>query len=274
MPEQPNWDFIKQAAAKITDKPNEVYGICLRGKPGWGENMAVPDHDGQLVRRALVRRELEAGVQRPAVEGDAGDLSRPDEELRAARRHRPTGSTRTWRCSSPASAACGSMPRSPPRSCPIRRTRRSPTRSASRRRRAARPARTPTGCGRGRSRSRPVRSRPAAAEKFIAWATGKDYLDLVAAKDGWANVPPGTRKSLYANPEYLKAAPFAKLTLEGDRLGQSRQGRQFAAEALYRRAVRRDPRVPGHRDRRRPAIRRRARRPEPAGAGAGERAER
>ena len=25
---------------KMTDKPNEIYGICLRGKAGWGENMA------------------------------------------------------------------------------------------------------------------------------------------------------------------------------------------------------------------------------------------
>src|SRR5262249_53590257 len=52
-----------------------------------------------------------------------------------------------------------------------------------------------------------------AAQKFIAWATGKGYLDLVAAKEGWANVPPGTRASLYKNPEYLKAAPFAEMTL-------------------------------------------------------------
>jgi sorbitol/mannitol transport system substrate-binding protein len=27
-------------------------------------------------------------------------------------------------------------------------------------------------------------------------------------------VPPGTRSSLYANPEYQKAAPFAKMTLD------------------------------------------------------------
>jgi ABC-type glycerol-3-phosphate transport system substrate-binding protein len=53
----------------------------------------------------------------------------------------------------------------------------------------------------------------AAAEKFIAWATSKDYTKLVASKEGWANVPPGTRTSLYQNPEYLKVAPFAKLTL-------------------------------------------------------------
>ena len=52
-----------------------------------------------------------------------------------------------------------------------------------------------------------------AAEKFIAWATGPGYLDLVASKEGWANVPPGTRTSLYSNPEYTKAAPFAAMTI-------------------------------------------------------------
>src|SRR6202521_2524994 len=35
MPEQPTWDFIKTAAAKITDPATETYGICLRGKAGW-----------------------------------------------------------------------------------------------------------------------------------------------------------------------------------------------------------------------------------------------
>jgi sorbitol/mannitol transport system substrate-binding protein len=53
-----------------------------------------------------------------------------------------------------------------------------------------------------------------AAQKFISWATGKHYAELVASKEGWANVPPGTRTSLYNNPEYQKAAPFAKMTLE------------------------------------------------------------
>jgi sorbitol/mannitol transport system substrate-binding protein len=40
MPEKPTWDFIRQAADKMTDKANGVYGVCLRGKPGWGENTA------------------------------------------------------------------------------------------------------------------------------------------------------------------------------------------------------------------------------------------
>ena len=40
MPEKPTWDFIIDAAKKLTDKSAGVYGICLRGKAGWGENMA------------------------------------------------------------------------------------------------------------------------------------------------------------------------------------------------------------------------------------------
>ncbi|MFN7051368.1 MAG: sugar ABC transporter substrate-binding protein, partial [Gemmobacter sp.] len=47
----------------------------------------------------------------------------------------------------------------------------------------------------------------------VAWATSKEYLALVAEKEGWANVPPGTRTSLYENPEYQKV-PFAKMTLD------------------------------------------------------------
>ena len=52
-----------------------------------------------------------------------------------------------------------------------------------------------------------------AAKAFVNWATNKDYLALVASKEGWANVPPGTRSSLYANEEYAKI-PFAKMTLD------------------------------------------------------------
>jgi sorbitol/mannitol transport system substrate-binding protein len=57
-------------------------------------------------------------------------------------------------------------------------------------------------------------SKADAAQKFVSWATSKHYLDLVASKQGWANVPPGTRTSLYKNADYLKAAPFAELTLK------------------------------------------------------------
>ncbi len=53
-----------------------------------------------------------------------------------------------------------------------------------------------------------------AAKEFIAWVTSKEYTALVAANEGWANVPPGTRASLYENADYLAAAPFAQMTLD------------------------------------------------------------
>ena len=38
--ERPTWIEVREAAAKINDPKAGVYGICLRGKPGWGDNMA------------------------------------------------------------------------------------------------------------------------------------------------------------------------------------------------------------------------------------------
>ena len=40
MPDAPTWEFIGEAARKINDRASDVNGICLRGKAGWGENMA------------------------------------------------------------------------------------------------------------------------------------------------------------------------------------------------------------------------------------------
>jgi len=52
-----------------------------------------------------------------------------------------------------------------------------------------------------------------AAKQFIEWATSTSYIELVAAKEGWANVPPGARTSLYENENYKKV-PFAQMTLD------------------------------------------------------------
>ena len=40
MPDAPTYAEIRTFADKITDKATQTYGMCLRGKPGWGENMA------------------------------------------------------------------------------------------------------------------------------------------------------------------------------------------------------------------------------------------
>ncbi len=40
MPEQPTWEQIQEFACQLNDPQNNVAGIVLRGKPGWGDNMA------------------------------------------------------------------------------------------------------------------------------------------------------------------------------------------------------------------------------------------
>ena len=39
MPHPPTWAQMGEFAKKLNDPAHGVYGICLRGKPGWGENM-------------------------------------------------------------------------------------------------------------------------------------------------------------------------------------------------------------------------------------------
>ncbi len=55
------------------------------------------------------------------------------------------------------------------------------------------------------------------AWQYVRWATGPEYLVQAGENlpGGWATVPPGTRKSLYANPKYQEAAAaFADITLQ------------------------------------------------------------
>lgn len=55
----------------------------------------------------------------------------------------------------------------------------------------------------------------AEALDFVKWATSKDYIKLVGNKIGWSNVPPGSRTSTYSIPEYKDAAKaYAPITLE------------------------------------------------------------
>jgi len=54
-----------------------------------------------------------------------------------------------------------------------------------------------------------------AATTFVKWATSKEYQQLVGTTLGWTRVPPGARNSTYSIPEYKEAAKaFAPITLE------------------------------------------------------------
>ena len=213
MPAAPTWDFIADAAKKLTDRPTETNGICLRGKPGWGENMALltamansfgarwfdekwkPEFDGPEWKKTLtfyVDLMKAAGPPGASTNGFNENLALFN-----------AGKCGMW-IDATVAASMVSNPRE--------------SKVADKVGFALAPT---AGLGKGANwlwawtLAVPAGSKKAdAAEKFIAWATSKDYIALVASKEGWANVPPGTRKSLYSNPEYLKAAPFAKVTLD------------------------------------------------------------
>ena len=211
MPEAPTWTQIKEIAAKITNKDKEIYGVCLRGKAGWGENMAfltatsnsfgarwfdekwVPQFDQPEWKATLdfyLDLMTKAGPPGASSNGfnenlalfNAGKCGMWIDATVAA-------SFVTGKDSTVADKVGFAL---------------APDNGLGKRGNwlwawsLAIPAGT---------------QKEEAAQKFIGWATSKAYTELVASKEGWANVPPGTRTSLYANPEYQKV-PFAKMTLD------------------------------------------------------------
>ena len=212
MPDAPTWDDIKKAAEAMTDKDNEVYGICLRGKAGWGENMAF-----------LTAMSNSYGARwfdedwKPQFDSDAWKATLTD-YLDMMNKYGPPGAAsngfnenlalfQQGKCGMWIDATVAASFVTNPKDSTV----------ADKVGFALAPDK---GLGkRGNWLWAWSLGIPAgtdaedAAKKFVAWATSKAYTELVASKEGWANVPPGTRQSLYDNPEYQKV-PFAKMTLE------------------------------------------------------------
>jgi sorbitol/mannitol transport system substrate-binding protein len=213
MPDAPTWDFIVDAAKKMTDKKNEVYGICLRGKAGWGENMAFLTAMSNSFGARWFDEKWKPQFDTPewkatldtylAVMKEAGPPGASSNGFNENLALFQSGKCGMW-IDATVAASFVTNPKE--------------SKVADKVGFALAPDK---GLGkRGNwlwawSLAIPAGSKKQAdAEKFIAWATGKGYAELVASKEGWANVPPGTRKSLYANPKYQEAASFAKMTLD------------------------------------------------------------
>ncbi|MEO1016128.1 MAG: sugar ABC transporter substrate-binding protein [Pseudomonadota bacterium] len=212
MPEAPTWDFLRTAASTIRKQNSDVYGICLRGKPGWGENVALISAMANAYGARWFDMEW-----RPQLDSEAWASTIRD-YVSLMRDYGPSdGSSNGYsenlelfqngECAIwvDATAAASSI------------TDPDESRVADRVGFALAPDH---GLGK---RSNWLWAWALAisegsthkdvAKRFVAWATSKDYIQLVAGKDNWANVPPGTRKSLYSNPAYLRDAPFAAMTL-------------------------------------------------------------
>jgi sorbitol/mannitol transport system substrate-binding protein len=213
MPDAPTWDFIADAARKMTDKANEVYGVCLRGKAGWGENMAFLTAMSNSFGARWFDENWKPQFDQPEwkdtldfyvkLMNDAGPPGASSNGFNENLALFQTGKCGMWIDATVAASFVTN-----PKDSTV----------ADKVGFALAPDK---GLGkRGNwlwawSLGIPAGTKKAeAAEKFVAWATSKHYTELVAEKEGWANVPPGTRKSLYDNPKYQEAAPFAKMTLE------------------------------------------------------------
>src|SRR3984885_2149954 len=212
MPDQPTYTQIKQFADKLTDKSKGQYGICLRGKAGWGENMAfvstVVNTFGGRWFDENWKAQLDTPEWHKAVtfysdllknDGPPGASSNGFNENLTLM---SSGKCAMW---IDATVAAGML------------YNKAQSQVADKIGFAAAPiAVTPKGNHWlwSWSLAIPKTSKSQdAAKKFAMWATSKEYIELVAKDEGWASVPPGTRKSTYANPEYKKAAPFGDFVL-------------------------------------------------------------
>ena len=212
MPDAPTWDFIRQAADKMTDRANGINGVCLRGKAGWGENMAFLTAMSNSFGARWFDEKWKPQFDQPEWKNTLQfyvDLMKADGPAGASSNGFNENLTlfQQGKCGMWIDATVAGSFVTDPKASTV----------ADKVGFALAPDK---GLGkRGNwlwawSLAVPAGSKKTdAAEKFIAWATGPDYLALVASKEGWANVPPGTRTSLYSNPEYAKVS-FAKMTLD------------------------------------------------------------
>ncbi len=212
MPDKPTWDFIIDAAKKMTDRSAGINGICLRGKAGWGENMAFLTAMSNSFGASWFDEKWEPQFDKPAwkatlttylnVMKDAGPPGASTNGFSENLALFQSGKCGMW-IDATVAASFVSDPKA--------------SQVADKVSYALAPD-----DGKGKrsnwlwawSLGIPGGTKhEAEAQKFIGWATSKHYTELVAEKEGWPNVPPGTRKSLYDNANYEKV-PFAKMTLE------------------------------------------------------------
>ena len=212
MPERPTWEQIAEFAGKLTNKDKEQYGICLRGKAGWGENMALittvanaygarwfdekwqPEFTGPEWKNAL-----NFYVDTMKKSGPPGASSNGFNENLALFN---SGKCAIWVDASVAGSFVTDKTQSKVADhvgftyAPHQVTDKGSAWLYS------------------WALAIPTSSKAKdAAKAFSAWATSREYSALVAEKDGITNVPPGTRSSTYSEA-YMSAAPFAKVTLE------------------------------------------------------------
>ena len=198
-----SWDNVKAAAAAMHDPDNGVYGACLRGKPGWGDNMAfvttMVNSFGGAWFDADMRPTLESDEWKAAINfyvdllgnyGPPGSEGNSFNEILALYNEGKCG---MWIDATIAASFLEvegvAYAQSPNAGNPVGANWLWAWAMA-----------VPTGSPNSE-----------AAHDFIEWATSKAYIEAVGNHPdfGWGSVPTGTRASTYANADFQAAAPFA-----------------------------------------------------------------
>ena len=213
MPDNPSWGHVADAAAAMTDKDAGVYGICLRGKPGWGDNMAFLTTMANSFGGQWFNEDWTPALDTPAWQhavsfyvdlltkyGPPGSEGNSFNEILAL--------TNEGKCGMWIDATiAASFVTNPEQSkvaddmafaqSPVAVTKRGANWLW------AWALAVPAGTKQADD-----------AKAFIKWATSKEYIELVASKNGWGSVPTGTRTSTYENSDFTSAAVFAEAELK------------------------------------------------------------
>jgi sorbitol/mannitol transport system substrate-binding protein len=211
MPHDPTWQQVADAAKKLNGP--DMVGICLRGKPGWGEVLAPldtvintfggrwfdMDWNAQLtspeVEKAVqfyVDNVREYGEPGAATSG-FGECATQFSQGRAAMWYDATSAVNTVE-SPDSSTVVGKVGYAM----------------------APKVEKPNPGWLYTWSLGIPKSSdKKDAAWKFISWMTSKDYIKLVGETLGWERIPPGSRLSTYQIPQYRDiSAAYGPITLD------------------------------------------------------------
>ena len=237
MPDNPTWGHVADAAAAMTDRANGVSGICLRGKPGWGDNMAFLTTMANSFGAKWFDEDWRPALDSPAwnhavnfyvdllnASGPAGSEGNSFGEILPLIQ---TGKCGMWIDATIAASFISDPAQS--EVADVIAYAQSPVAVTSRGANWlwAWALAVPAGTAQADD-----------AEAFVQWATSKEYITLVGNELGWGSVPTGTRASTYEIANFQAAANFAEAELKAiysadpSFSGQDRtpyQGVQFAA---------------------------------------------
>jgi sorbitol/mannitol transport system substrate-binding protein len=217
MPTHPTWEQIAAIARKVNSP--QMAGICLRGKPGWGDlgasfTTVLNTFGGTWWSATPDGKVDKAQVDQPAFKKaltfyvnlirDAGEQDAAGASYNECLTQYQQGKVAMWY---DATVAAGELEAND-----------SPVKGKNGYAMAPVDKTKASGWLWTWALAIPQNaSDPDTSWKYISWATGPDYIKQAGTKisGGWAAIPPGTRFSTYEIPGYEKAAkPFAQQTLD------------------------------------------------------------